>query len=336
MKSNLPFTLNSKGYVNNRESFDLEFKANFQYGDSLAEYCRSMVGMANNKGGRIIFGVEDNPRKPTGMTNTKFVDCDPRIVNNCLLEHFSNEIAWEMDTIEHGTQSFGIISIKESETKPVICKKAKGKILREGAIYYRYRGETKEIHYAELSKILEKEREKEKILWIKHIEKIAIAGPRNAYILDTFKGELHTDKGKIVIDESLLDKIKFIKEGQFSETDGAPTLRLLGNIDGIADTTNVVASDAVFPLFETDLRNRLGLRTNHEVRCIIWKLGIKDKPVYHSETKVGRSNTVHKYSEKLIPVIKRLLKRPQFLTKCKEEYSKKFLKGKTRRKTQRR
>lgn len=40
MKSNLPFTLNSKGYVNNRESFDLEFKANFQYGDSLAEYCQ--------------------------------------------------------------------------------------------------------------------------------------------------------------------------------------------------------------------------------------------------------------------------------------------------------
>lgn len=46
MKSNLPFTLNLKGYVNKRESFDLEFKANFQYGDSLAEYCRSMVGMA--------------------------------------------------------------------------------------------------------------------------------------------------------------------------------------------------------------------------------------------------------------------------------------------------
>lgn len=92
MKSNLPFTLNSKGYVNNRESFDLEFKANFQYGDSLAEYCRSMVGMANNKGGRIIFGVEDNPRKPTGMTNTKFVDCDPRIVNNCLLEIFQTKL----------------------------------------------------------------------------------------------------------------------------------------------------------------------------------------------------------------------------------------------------
>lgn len=336
MKSDFPLTLNSKGYVNNRESFDLEFKANFQYGDSLVEYCRSMVGMANNKGGRIIFGVEDNPRKPTGMTNTKFVDCDPRILNNCLLEHFSSEIAWEMDTIEHGSLSFGIISIKESEIKPVICKKTKGKILMEGAIYYRYRGETKEIRYVELSKILEKEREKEKILWIKHIEKIAITGPRNAYILDTFKGELHTNTGKIVIDESLLDKIKFIKEGQFSETAGAPTLRLLGNIDGIADTTNFVASDTMFPLFETDLRDRLGLKTNHDVRCIIWKLGIKDKPKYHSETKVGRSNTVHKYSEKLIPVIERLLKCSQFLTVCKEEYSKKFLQGKTRRKSRHR
>ena len=34
---------------------------------------------------------------------------------------------------------------------------------------------------------MDKEREKEKLLWVKHIEKIAIAGPKSAHILDTFK-----------------------------------------------------------------------------------------------------------------------------------------------------
>jgi hypothetical protein len=329
--SNLPFKLNARGYVDNRESSNLEFKANFHYGDSLVEYCRSMVGMANNKGGRIIFGVEDNPRKPTGMGNKKFIECDPSKINSCLLDHFSQEIEWELETVEYDSCLFGIIHINEADTKPIICKKAKSEILREGAIYYRYRGETKEIQYAELAKILDKEREKEKLLWIKHIEKIAIAGPKNAHILDTFRGELHTDKGKILIDESLLDKIKFIKEGQFSETEGAPTLRLLGDIEGITDTTNVVASDAVFPLLSSQLGARLGLNS-HEMTCIIWKLGIKNKPEFHSETRIGKSTLAHKYSEKLIPLIERLLRREQFLSECKEEYSKTFLQGKTRKK----
>ena len=51
-----------------------------------------------------------------------------------------------------------MLSVEEAAVKPVVCKKNKGDILREGAIYYRYRGETKEIEYSELSILLEKER----------------------------------------------------------------------------------------------------------------------------------------------------------------------------------
>lgn len=329
MNDIFPFRLNSKGYISNRESFNVEFKANFHYGESIYEYCRSLIGMANNKGGCLYFGIEDNPRKPTGMTNSKFVDCDPRIVNNCLLEFFSHEMEWNMDTLEFQEKIFGVISVKEAEQKPILCKRSKGKTLREGAIYYRYRGETKEIQYAELNRILEQERNKEKMLWMKHIEKINIAGPRNIHILDTYRGELHTDNGKIFIDKNLLDKIKFIKKGKFSETEGAPTLRLLGDIEGIADTQNLVASDKVFPLLLTDIKRHLKLSNNHDIQCIIWKLGIKEKPEYHQETKVGKNNKVHKYSENLIPLLSRLLQNPNFLKNCKEDYSKAFLKGKS-------
>ena len=66
------FELNSKGFIKQRESFDLEFKEAFHYGDSLAEYIRSIVGMANNKGGEIIFGIKDRPREPKGLQNDKF------------------------------------------------------------------------------------------------------------------------------------------------------------------------------------------------------------------------------------------------------------------------
>lgn len=71
-------------------------------------------------------------------------------------------------------KSFGMLSVEEAIIKPVVCKKNKSDVLREGAIYYRYRGETKEIEYPELNRILEKEREKERILWMKHIERISM------------------------------------------------------------------------------------------------------------------------------------------------------------------
>jgi predicted HTH transcriptional regulator len=64
--------VNKKGHLVKRESFDLEFKQSFQYGDSLHFYIRSLVGMANNRGGQIVFGITDSPREPVGLQNDKF------------------------------------------------------------------------------------------------------------------------------------------------------------------------------------------------------------------------------------------------------------------------
>ena len=69
--------LDSKGRLSRRESYDLEFKQSFHYGDSLVDYIRSLVGMANNRGGRIIFGVKDSPREPIGLINAKFDERGP-------------------------------------------------------------------------------------------------------------------------------------------------------------------------------------------------------------------------------------------------------------------
>jgi predicted HTH transcriptional regulator len=148
------FETNDKGYIKHRESFDLEFKENFHLGNKLLEYCRTLVGMANNKGGQIVFGITDKPRIPKGMTNDKFATCDPAKINQTLMEYFSHEIEWNMESIEYNGQAFGILSVKEANVKPVLCRKNGDKVLKEAAIYYRYRGETKEINFPELSNIL--------------------------------------------------------------------------------------------------------------------------------------------------------------------------------------
>src|SRR5450631_1901081 len=100
------FELTSKGHLKNRESFDLEFKSNFHFGSSLIEYCRSLVGMANNKGGQIIFGITDKPRLPKGMTNDKFQNCDPSKIHQVFSEYFSHEVEWEISSIEFDNLNF--------------------------------------------------------------------------------------------------------------------------------------------------------------------------------------------------------------------------------------
>jgi hypothetical protein len=48
------FDLDNKGYTKRRESYNLEYKQNFQLGDNLIKYCKTLVGMANNKDGDIV------------------------------------------------------------------------------------------------------------------------------------------------------------------------------------------------------------------------------------------------------------------------------------------
>ncbi len=67
------FNLTGRGHLKKRESFDLEYKENFHLGDNLLKYIKTLAGMANNKGGIILFGVKDSPHIPLGMQNNKFL-----------------------------------------------------------------------------------------------------------------------------------------------------------------------------------------------------------------------------------------------------------------------
>ena len=90
------FELDSRGYLKKRESFNLEYKQNFQLGDNLLKYIKTLVGMANNKGGQIIFGVQNSPHIPTGMTNMKLHEIDPKEIDSKIREYFAPGIRWNV------------------------------------------------------------------------------------------------------------------------------------------------------------------------------------------------------------------------------------------------
>lgn len=318
------FVLNSQGYLKKRESFDLEYKQNFQLGDNLLKYIKTMVGMANNRGGEIVFGVKDTPHVLLGMTNNKLASTDPKTIDAKIREYFEPSLKWEVKELEFEGKTFGLISVREAQEKPIVCKRNKDSILREGAVYYRYRGETKEIEYPELRKLLDGEKEKERILWIKHIEKIRMVGPRNIEILDMCEGELSYGDHKILLEESLIEKLNVIKEGSFTEKEGAgiPVLKLIGEIDGFVNPEHVVVNpETIYPYTTKQIQERLGIN-QFEMQAIINCLGLKSKPKYHIEITNGK-NFIHKYTDKVISVVQALFERngrEKCLSQWKEQY----------------
>jgi hypothetical protein len=222
-------------FLFHREGQELEFKEQFNLA-GLADYFRDFSAFANNRGGYLIFGVKDSPRIPAGLSESsleQFNKIDPEKITGYLLEIYSADIRWEQAIVEIEGKHFGVFRIYEAPTKPIIAKKDEGKdqILKNGEIYYRYGGRTQKIQFAELENIINKRIEQNNKQWLDLMAKIGKTGPENAAILDTEKSLIEKEESKIlVLDEDLANKLKFIKEGQFTEKEGAPTLKLVGDV----------------------------------------------------------------------------------------------------------
>jgi hypothetical protein len=72
---------------------------------------------------------------------------------------------------------------------------------------------------------------------LEHLSKIARIGVRDAGVFNFRDGVGSAPNGgSFVLDESLLSQLSFIKEGEFSEKTGEPTVRIIGNAAVISGT----------------------------------------------------------------------------------------------------
>ncbi|MDH4241828.1 MAG: ATP-binding protein [Phycisphaerae bacterium] len=229
-----------------RESSWIEFKESFNWA-SKSKYGKTISAFANNKGGYIVFGVKPNPKELVGLQSGNFEDIDESKITEYLNSVFSPEINFEKFTRKVLDKIIGLIFVYESLNKPVICTKTDDDI-KEAEIYYRYNARSEKIKYPELRTMIDKAREQEKKEWMKHMERISRIGPTNTAILDISNGKIEGKGGTLLIDEKLISKMTFIKEGKFKK-EGKPVLKLVGDVKpaivtkGIVDVGHVRITD---------------------------------------------------------------------------------------------
>lgn len=244
----------------NRESSTVEFKESFSMQNKF-KYLKTMAAFANNKGGYLVFGVKDKPRELLGLSGRSFERFDElssEKLTVLLNSYFSPEIQLEHCVFELKGKKLGIIYVYPCANKPCICKISEGQevddaskcILKEGDIYYRYGARSERIKYGELFAIIDESRRNEEHQWLSFIQKTAQIGVTNAAILSLKDGKIIGKNGSILIDNDLLKDLVFIQEGSFVERDGAPAIRLVGEIKNLPASKVVLKTTKVVKALE--------------------------------------------------------------------------------------
>ncbi|WP_405292317.1 helix-turn-helix domain-containing protein [Algibacter sp. Ld11] len=223
----------SGNVIRQKENSEIEFKESFHSPKHKDKKLHKWIAsFANNNGGLILYGIEDNG-KLIGLQNDKLEKFDNKDLSQELLDYFAPEINFELFIKEINGFKIGFLYIHKSKNKPVIAIKTANNNVQEGDIFYRYPGESRKISYGDLKNIIE---EKQNLLndrWLKLINDVASIGVENIGLLNIENGELIGSKNKLLIPEELLKKVTFINEGNFVEKDGAPALKLIGDVQPV-------------------------------------------------------------------------------------------------------
>ncbi|MCT4656536.1 MAG: ATP-binding protein [Cohaesibacter sp.] len=226
----------------------VEGKESFDWG-SKHKYCKTLAAMANNMGGYILFGVKDGSFEVVGIRHDRMERFDLRKANEYIVRNFNQSLELDKGQFEIDGKTVGALYVHPAKSKPVICTFDSGD-LKSGDIYYRYSGESRRIQAPELDRLL-KERDKiadSRILQM--MAKLSETGIENSALINLGTGEVEGQKGKFLIDEELLDKVKFISQGKLVEKDGAPTLRVVGDVQPVGSGKITIQQSVVGSISE--------------------------------------------------------------------------------------
>lgn len=195
---------------------------------------KTIAGFANNRGGYLFFGVKDKPDgfAVCGLADDRFTATDQNKFSQTIRSVLEPTPRFRVASLSLDGATIGVIHVEPHRAKPVIVSKNEGEVA-EGAIYYRYPGETKAICYPDLRAILDERDRHSREAIMPMVQRLLELGPKDALVANLADGKLEGGKRPILIDQPLLDRIKFIREGEFDEREGAEALRLIGDVGAV-------------------------------------------------------------------------------------------------------
>jgi hypothetical protein len=199
---------------------------------------KTLAAFANNKGGYMVFGVENKTWLVHGIDAGRFAEFDFNKLNQNILSSLGVGLEIQKKAFQIEGKTIGVIHVATARTKPVIMAQS-GDGFAHGHIYFRYPGEDRLITATDLQRLIEDRiRQLSETVLSKHIANILKFGIENSAVMDLGTGMVDGKAGNFLIDPQVLPSISFVKEGEFVEKSGTPTLRLIGDV---APATVVVA-----------------------------------------------------------------------------------------------
>ncbi len=259
------------------ETNHVEFKESFVFA-SLKSYAKTMAAFANTKGGYIVFGVKNQPKIIVGLQSDSLDKLDAAKLTGSLNDLFSPKISFRKHVTIMGTTKIGFIYTFPSIVKPVMAKHDYQPEVKEGEIYYRYEARTEKIKYPELRSIIDDQRRRETELWLKYMSHITKMGVDNISIVSSSNGEVIGSSSRTTfLDEKTLEQIQFVNEGQLHESDGEPTLKLVGDMQ---EVPLGIKPETIEVPIEIHVDRPIPFRSHNIVRGFLEQKQVNDPEIY--------------------------------------------------------
>jgi predicted HTH transcriptional regulator len=137
-----------------KESRAVDFKQSVKWEDYKIKFTETILAMSNLRdGGIVIIGVSEDKKdwKPEGITDDDLGTYNPDDMIDFVNKYASPVVNFDVVRHEVDEMQFLVISVREFESEPVICKRDYNRYLIRGSIYIRPLGkpETRAIQNAE-------------------------------------------------------------------------------------------------------------------------------------------------------------------------------------------
>lgn len=227
------------GHLAVEENSEIEFKLAYTW-KAKSKYARSIAGLANNVGGYLLFGIENGARQLVGIDEGFWDGIDPRKLSQAFGQMLAPAPDLAKGKLALAGKVVGVLYVKEAAFKPLVSATSDAD-LANGAIYFRYPGETCVARALEIQAMLRERDRRTEERMASVVQRLQQVGARQAAILDLETGRVEGKMGHFLLPAELLPQVRVVQEGRLVDTEGAPALRLVGDLQVVGGSGPVVS-----------------------------------------------------------------------------------------------